>query len=233
MKKLVLVIVEGPSDEILFSVGLGHFFSDYVLRFIVYKGDLTANGSVKPTNVKISVVDLVKNYLKANYFRPSDLAFVLQIVDIDACFLGKKHIIEDLDNGKIRYTDEGIITSSVDNIFKRNQNKSANITKLIAYDYLNIEGHRIDYDIYYNCINLEHVFYNKHSLSSGSKKKYALDFAFKEADDISEFINIIKTTSPPSTSYKESWDYLRIETNCLKRLSNISYLLDKLKNKLF
>lgn len=230
-KKLVIVIVEGPTDEIVLSVGLDKYLKNNVVKFIVYKGDITSDGRVSPFNIRSKIVSLIKNYLKLNHFKTSDLDRVIHVVDIDGTFVDKSHVYYTNHYSRIAYNKDGIYTSSVGNIIKRNEHKKANISNLISYDYISINKHRIDYDIYYNCLNLEHVFVDKRNVSDGAKKDFALETALKIDSNQDMFYTKVKSAYPlVDLNYFQSWDYLKVELNSLQRSSNLLILLNKLQN---
>ena len=59
-KKVIMFIVEGPSDEAALGTIMKEIFSQNHIRFIVVRGDITTRDDVSPNNVVNKIYDMVK-----------------------------------------------------------------------------------------------------------------------------------------------------------------------------
>ena len=78
-KKVVLVIVEGPSDENAIGGILKEYFSSKEVQFAVVHGDITSDINIKKDNIVSKIGDLVEN-IRSKYQdkRMSKLFFINQ-----------------------------------------------------------------------------------------------------------------------------------------------------------
>lgn len=90
---------------------------------------------------------------------------------------------------------------------------------------------KYNYQLFYFSCHLELVFFNDLNPIEENKTKNASLFAKKAS---SEFIIIFEEHLPTLESteyqekYKESWDFIKLETNSLKRYTNFNLLLEYL-----
>jgi hypothetical protein len=68
-KKIVFVIVEGPSDDSALGVILSRLYDKNTVHVEITHGDITSESTAKPENIASKVGNIVKAYAKANHFK--------------------------------------------------------------------------------------------------------------------------------------------------------------------
>ena len=82
-KKVIAVIVEGPSDENAIGGILKEYFSSEEVQFAVVHGDITSNDNTTSDNVINRINDLI-NGIKSKYgYNWDDFISVIHIADTD------------------------------------------------------------------------------------------------------------------------------------------------------
>ena len=137
-KKVIVVIVEGPSDENAIGGILKEYFSTDEVQFAVVHGDITSNEFTTVDNVIRKIDELIK---------------VIHIADTDGVFT--KGCVMEAEVAEIRYYEDHMEGAAVEAIEHRNKHKSEILFKL----YSTSKVHNIRYRIYFNSCNLEHVLY--------------------------------------------------------------------------
>lgn len=96
-RKIILFVVEGPSDQAALEVVLENLFNSRQIKIFVYHGDLTTDLSV--TVPQDAVKAARKTFLiqhETDGFKEKDIAKVVLLSDTDGCFIAEKHIEKDL-----------------------------------------------------------------------------------------------------------------------------------------
>jgi len=217
-KKVVFVIVEGPSDEVALGVLLNRIYdSDTVFVQIMHK-DITAEYGNSSANIISVVGNEVRAYAKSNHYNKSDFREIIHIIDMDGAYIPDSNIIEDKETVKPRYSLTDIRTYNIENIVRRNNAKSANINKLCSC----YEIWGVPYRAYYMSCNLDHVLYNKLNSSDEEKENDSYKFARKYKDKIPEFLDFISNSDfSVVTGYKESWSFIKQGLHSLERYTNL------------
>ncbi len=176
-------------------------------------------------NVVSKVGNLVKQYAAYNSYKAKDFQEVIHIVDTDGTYISNEKVIEKSSITDIEYTEENILCSNKSSIEIRNANKSAVIDRLISNNHV---WNSIPYKVFYMSCNLDHVLYNQLNCSDEEKEENAYEFAKRYKDDIAGFVNFM-ILSPFSIidGYRESWEYIKKETNSLKRNTNFGICIRK------
>ena len=216
-KKVVVVIVEGPSDENAIGGILKDYFSSEEVQFAVVHGDITSNDSTSIDNV-VSKIDSLINGIRSKYgYLWTDFVRIIHIADTDGAFT--KECIQEVDVEGIQYYEDHMETSNVEATEKRNAHKSEIMFKL----YSTGKVHEIGYRLYFNSCNLEHVLYNElKNFSDQEKEALSDDFADKYEGKVQEFIDFISNEAiAVSGTYKETWKYIEKDKNSLHRHSNM------------
>ena len=184
-KKIMLFIVEGPTDETSLSTVLSRIFSSDTVRFHVVHGDVLTRDFVTPDKVVAAVNEQIKIFRK-DVYKPADFCKVVHLTDTDGAFIPERAVIEDNVNGRDYpfYTDTQILTPDPDKIRDRNARKSKNLARLSTIG--KIGG--IPYSFYYFSSNLDHVLHGSKNLSEAQKIKYSRAFDMEYADDPNAFI---------------------------------------------
>lgn len=108
-KKIVFVIVEGPSDQDALGVFLNDFFDKSKVFVHVMHGDITAQNGTIPSNILKRIVDEVKHYITNNSFKKTDIQQIIHIVDTDGAYISQEKVIEDDTVDRVQYFENKII----------------------------------------------------------------------------------------------------------------------------
>ncbi len=217
-KKIMLFIVEGPTDETSLSTVLSRIFSSDTVKFQVVHGDVLTRDYVEPDKIIAAVNEQIKLF-RGNIYKPGDFCKVVHLADTDGAFIPEDSIIEEATEGRQYpfYTDTQILTPEPANIIDRNTRKSKNIAKLSSTG--RIGG--IPYSFYYFSCNLDHVLHGRNNLSEAEKIKCSRDFDLQYADAPNAFIRFMKEESfAVQGTYQETWAFIKQGTRSLERHSN-------------
>ena len=189
-KKVVMVIVEGPSDE-------------------------NAIGGI--LNVLIKIGDKVEEIRNKYGYRPDDFVSIIHITDTDGTFT--KDCIRQSNVKNIQYYEDNIETDDVSKVEKRNKHKSEILSKL----YSTGKVKDINYRIYFNSCNLEHVLYDElKDFTDEEKQTLSDDFAEEYEGEVEAFIEFISNLDfAVIDTYKNTWRFIEKDMNSLHRHSNM------------
>ena len=222
-KKILFVIVEGPSDQQALSALISRIFSDASVYVHIVHGDITSQLGVTPANVLKRLGDVINHYLRSNHFHKSDLLRIVHITDTDGAFIPDEAVVCDSRAAHALYSEDCIRTRDEDSIRKRNARKSANLRKL--YGISELAG--APYSIFYMSCNLDHVLYDKQNSSDREKEDDSYRFAIRYRNDLPSFISFMEDSPFAVTvSYPDSWDYIEQDLNSLQRHSNLCLLFE-------
>ena len=93
-KKVILFIVEGPTDETSLSTVLNRIFSSSTVKFQVVHGDILTRDFTSTSKIITAVWDLVKGFM-GNIYHKNDICRIVHLTDTDGVFVPDKAIIED------------------------------------------------------------------------------------------------------------------------------------------
>lgn len=225
-RKVVFVIVEGPSDDTALGITLNQVFDKNLVYVHIMHGDITTRNGVTSQNVVLKIGNEIKAYAKANHYKKADFKCIIHIVDTDATYLSEEKIIEDAENEKLSYQDEGIYTNNKDKVIARNKQKADNLFRLRSCG--NIWG--VPYRVYYMSCNLDHVLYNKRNSTDEEKEQDAYDFAKKYKKDVEAFLEFMCNSSfSVKGDFKESWEFIEKDLHSIERYTNLSICLEEEK----
>lgn len=215
-RKIVFVIVEGPSDESALGVLMSRFYDKSVVHVEIMHCDITTEYGVHAKNIVAKIGNIIKKYA-GQIYKPSDFFRIIHITDTDGVFASDSAIIEDDTVKKTIYDMTSIRTQKKSAIVDRNRRKRENLNQLSATTKI----WKIPYQIYYMSCNLDHVLYDKLNSSNKEKEDDARAFAKKYKDNIPEFIRFIRESAFCMVqSYDESWRYIREALHSLERHTN-------------
>lgn len=226
-RKAKIVIVEGPSDNTALSVYLSRYFDEKNIEFIELHSNILAEKYKKPNNIITDLNNIIEEYLENNrYIRLTYIDEIIQIVDTDGMFIEDSKVIEDKSAISNQYTLDNVYTDNVDRIKDLNKTKVSNIENLLSKNDITIRKYKIPYSVYYMSRNLEHVLHNRmDNVLDDDKKKLAFQFANKYKN-VLDFVKFIKNSSfSVNDEYKNSWSFIKENTNSLKRFSNLCLIL--------
>ena len=219
-RKVVFVIVEGPSDETALEHSFEAFFNPDEVMIKVVHGDMTTKIGATSSNIIASVYNLMKDCAKKYGLKPSDFLRVIHIVDTDGAYIPDALVIEDESHkGPPLYDEKNIVASPKSKISERNAQKRANLDKLASTPTVWV---KIPYSIYYMSCNLDHVLYGVQNSTDADKRQNAFQFATKYKDDLAGFMKFISNPSiAVAGNHKETWEYIRQGLNSLHRHTNL------------
>ncbi|MPW25661.1 hypothetical protein GC105_07645 [Alkalibaculum sp. M08DMB] len=215
-RKIVLFLVEGISDQTSLALIISKIVKTEIVRFHTINGDITSYKYTTAENSVNKINAQVKKFLNNNFLKKSDILKIVHLIDTDGAFISDEYMLEEDIKGFI-YTTEYIKAKNIETIQSRNNKKSSIVNRLsTCTDIL-----CIPYVMYYFSCNLEHVLHNEINTNSNNKTELAESFSdiyYKKEETFIEFINNIQFAVPGD--YKETWDFIKINNNSLKRYSN-------------
>lgn len=217
-KKIMLFIVEGPTDETSLSTVLSRIFSSDTVHFQVVHGDVLTRDFVAPDKIVAAVNEQVKLF-RGSVYKPGDFCKIVHLADTDGAFIPESAVVKETLEGKQYpfYTNTQILTPEPENILDRNARKSQNIARLSSIG--KIGG--IPYSFYYFSCNLDHVLHGRNNLSETEKIMCSRAFDLRYADAPDAFIRFMKDESfAVRGTYQETWAFIKEGTRSLERHSN-------------
>ncbi len=215
-KKIIFVIVEGPSDEEALGVLLNRIYDSKAVYVHVMHCDITTELDVNPSNVVAKIGSLVKGYA-GRTFKPGDFSQIIHITDTDGAFIPDDAIVEDATAAKPFYSVKEIRTQRKNGIENRNRRKRENLNRLSSTSKV----WNISYRIYYMSCNLDHALYGKLNSTDDEKENDAFAFTKRYRNDIPGFINYISESEfSVVDNYPQSWQYIREGLHSLERHTN-------------
>lgn len=218
-KKIVFVIVEGPSDDEALGVILTRLYDKNAVHVEITHGDITSDLSVSAGNIASKIGNMVRGYAKANHYKISDFQEVIHLIDMDGAYIPEDAVVCDPEAEKPYYTTTEIRTAKPQQICERNKRKSSNIDRICMMNHVWGE---LSYRTYYMSANLDHVLYNKLNSTDEDKENDAYAFARKYKDDLKGFLSFISESEfSVGGDYRDSWTYIKEGTHSLERHSNL------------
>lgn len=222
-KKIVLVIVEGPSDEVALGMALSQVYDKDFIYVHIMHGDITTRRGVSSKNIVAKLGNEVTAYAKSQHYKASDFKQIIHIVDTDGAYIPDDNIMEKENYLDIQYENDGIYTNNKASVMTRNQQKRDNLYRLRSCGII----WTIPYSLYYMSCNLDHVLYDKQNSTDKDKENDAYVFAKKykgKAEAFKEFI--CKSPFSVTGDYKGSWDYIEKDLNSVNRYTNLCICIE-------
>lgn len=222
-KKVVAVIVEGPSEEAALGSILKEYFSNEEVQFVVVHGDITIKDYISVDNIISKINNLVAAVKRRYGYEMEDFLQIIHIADTDGVFTKDKVVFAEVDS--VQYYIDRIETRNVEYIENRNRRKAEILFKLYTSGKIN----GIKYKIYFNSCNLEHVLYNQlKDFADEEKEDMSDDFAEMYEGKVDEFIDFISNKSiAVEGNYRQTWKFIEKGTNSLNRFSNMHLIFEK------
>lgn len=214
-KKIVFVIVEGPSDDDALGVVFSKFYSKDEVHVEVMHCDITTDFGRTPIVSKIG--NVVKSYA-GHAFKQSDFRQIIHIVDMDGAYIPDENIVEDPDATKPYYSTADIRTCNKVGIENRNRQKRDNLNRLTSISQV----WKIPYSVFYMSSNLDHALYGKLNSTDDEKEHDAFYFSMKYKNNLPSFIQFISESEfSVCNDYKESWRFIKEAVHSLERHTNL------------
>ncbi|MCD8371137.1 MAG: hypothetical protein LUC94_12615 [Clostridiales bacterium] len=221
-KRVVAVILEGPSDEAALGSVLKEHYSSNEVQFVVVHGDITSDNYTTMDNI-ISRINALIDGIKFKYgYKQKDFQQIIHIVDTDGVFTKDKVVEADVED--VKYYEDRIETKNVAAIIRRNRKKAELLFKLSKTGKIN----GVKYRIYFNSCNLEHVLYQKLAdFTDQEKADMADDFAELYDGRLEDFISFISDARlAVRGTYSETWKYIQKDCHSLERNSNMHLIFN-------
>ena len=217
-KKVVVFIVEGPSDEAALGTIMKGYFSSNEVQFVVVHGDITLKDYVSNDRILKKINEQIEHVKSKYRYGQDDFIKIIHIADTDGVYVQEADI-KKTNAEEIEYYEDRIDTMNVNEIIKRNKQKGDILYKLRKTGKIN----GIPYRIYFNSCNLEHVLYGElKDYSDEEKQILSDDFADRYDGKVNDFVEFISasTIAVPGT-YQKTWDYIEKDKNSLNRHTNM------------
>lgn len=222
-KKIILFIVEGINDKTSLALCMNEILDKTSVHFEMTEGDITTKRGINCKNITAGLGNLVKDF-SGRVFRAKDFYEVVHLIDTDGAFVPDECVLSG-DNKKVLYTEENIITTDVENIIRRNKQKTEVLNKMLSIH--KVWG-SIPYSMFYFSCNMDHVLHGDANLSNKDKNELASDFEEKFYGKTQKFIQYMKGEKfSIGKDYNDSWEFIMDYKNSLKRYSNFCIYLDK------
>lgn len=232
-KKVILVIVEGQTEELILFDFLQERFAHAEVRIDIQCGDIVGNWNRKFGTAKVAIEDVVANYLELYRLMPSDLLAIIQFTDTDGCFIDNKYIRVDRELArKMRYSPKAIYVSNQDKklqMIQRNMDKAQSMVKLACSKTMKAMSLSIPYCLGYFSINLDHVLWDEQNTTGRSKLDKAEHFLEQLAEPLDQFMMqfiLVDPQLPLEEKLEKSWIEIRKELNSLQRSTNMPFVLE-------
>ena len=224
-RKVVLFIVEGPSEELALGLILSRLFeASNEVRFEVMHGDpLTKwrfskvpQGAAPAEKIDERIRNSVLDYLAASSPKLgwSNLDRVIQLTDTDGSYV---------DDSMVEAPDAETLQRKLDTFHM----KQASTQRLLRRSMLTYKRKSVPYSLYYFSSNLEHALHGiENELSDEDKTRLAREFQLKYRNDIAGFLDLMQEICP-SEDYRESWDFIQTDVNSRNRWSNLGLALPR------
>lgn len=217
-KRIIFVIVEGPSDEDALGVILSKIYDKSKVYLHVIRGDITTQSNVDSGNIVAHIGDIIRKYAKDNHFKKTDFWKVIHIVDMDGAYISDDYILEDGTVKKVQYSETSIKVISKSAIMQRNRKKRENLDKLCITKRI----WDVPYQVFYMSCNLDHVLYDKLNSSDEEKEYDSYHFAKRYRNDITAFWAFVSSSDfSVMIEYQDSWKYIKDKLHSLERHSNL------------
>lgn len=246
-RRVVLFIVEGPSDSISLQGPLEELYASVDPEVIVefayqedfssnsrgnaYGGDVTSKFGVTPEKIEYVLNKIVISpFLRNSGYLKSDISEVIQITDLDGAYIPNYLIIQpDHDTDKTLYYDDHIEARDIEGIIERNALKSSNLDYLVSLSSLKVSSKPVPYSIYYFSCNLDH-YLHKDANPRISKRDMAMNFSRNCGKDEMFFRKVIcdDSCSMHGMSYEDSWEFARKELHSIERHTNLNILVERI-----
>lgn len=218
-KKIVFVIVEGPSDEEALGLFLNRIYDKNSVHVHIVHGDLTTMTG----NIKNRIAEEIRAYANSTHLKKSHFQEVIHIVDMDGAYIPDDAVVEDAGAIDPVYSTVEIRTHDPKGIRSRNKLKRFNLDTISC---LHSVWGGVPYQVYFMSCNLDHVLYNKFNCTDTEKENNAFAFASKYKNDVPGFISFIENSdfAVPGT-YLETWEFIKQDKHSLERYTNLGICL--------
>ena len=180
-KKIIFVIVEGPSDYEALGGVLDKLFSDSTVYVHIVHGDITTKEDTNSSNILKKITELVRAYALSRHLKRLHFKKVIHILDMDGAYIDDSCVKCNKDLSSTIYKDNCIETTNVQGIISRNHQKRECLNVISSKEFI---WKDLPYQAYFMSCNLDHVLYNQINISDEEKERLAFKFAKKNINTI-------------------------------------------------
>lgn len=224
-RKVLLFIVEGLSDKVSFEGQFVKFFSSFDVQVAVMRCDVTTE--VYSSEIKPYLNSRIEEFCSIEKVKKTDIKGIVHLVDTDGAFVSEDCVKQNTSD-ETEYTDKEILAKNRETLIEQNKKKSLVLKKLCSMRTL--AG--INYTVYFLSRTLEHVLHNRiENLTDQDKTELSEAFDDSYADNLEGFLAFIADeVFAVKGDYKQTWDFIKQDTNSLKRYSNLHLLFEVKKD---
>ena len=180
-KKIVYIIVEGPSDELVLGSLFEELYKNQSVFVEVMHCDILTDylnnnkimHSQRNANIKNELTNVIKAYAEKNHFKKEHFLKVIHICDTDGCFAFDDCIVEDDSIKDVNYSTTGIKCRNKESLMRYRELKRKNINILINTDQI---WASVPYKLFFMSSSIDHVLYDKLNSSNEEKNDNARRF---------------------------------------------------------
>lgn len=230
-RKVILFIVEGPTDEMALGLIFTKILREKNVFFDVMHGDITIdelfNESLKDKNILDHLSEEVCDYVSKQPYNVDDIHKIVWLTDTDGAYISENKVLAGAGDTPIYFHDH-VEVPDAEFIKKRNKCKARNTKKLQSRGYITCKGKKIPLEAYYLSRNMEHALHGiEDELSDEEKADHARLFQRTYRNDIEGFLKLIHDGKlMPSGSYSQTWNFIYTGTNSLGRYTNLGLLFE-------
>ena len=118
-KKVILILVEGESDEISFEGVLKDFFSSYDVRVHVMRCDITIKDCPRPSEILKKIKERIDGFLSVSKLLKSDIQRIVHLVDTDGVLVSDVCVVSAAQD-KVSYSEDTIFAPNASGIKRSN-----------------------------------------------------------------------------------------------------------------
>lgn len=223
-KKIVFVIVEGPSDDEALGLLLDRIYDKSKVYIHITHGDITSEKGSNSSNILRKIGSIVDGYAKSTHLQKVHFQEIVHIVDMDGAYIPNSSIVYNPEATKPIYNLVSIQSDMPEGIIERNERKRGCLDRMSIAS--SVWG--VPYQVYYMSCNLDHVLYDLQNATDEEKEEQALIFSRKYKDDIEGFIDYISNSDfSVDGGYIKSWKYITESVHSLERHTNLGICLQR------
>lgn len=119
-KKIILVLVEGQTDQDTLAVVFTRLVENQDVEFEVIRTDLTAKEEMTAKYIEVAIEKEIEKYFRRNpYLEQGDILKVVQLIDTDGAFVPAS-MVRQSKNRLTEYHEDFIAAKDKDRLIRRN-----------------------------------------------------------------------------------------------------------------
>ncbi len=143
-KKIILLLVEGLTDEEALALVFSKLAKEHDIEFDVLHTDITADENMTVKYIGERIKREIADYLRKNPFiKRKDILKVVQIIDTDGAFVPTS-LVRQSTSGKTEYFETYISAKNMNRLIRRNISKPDDKKESLAYEIAEKYGEHPD-----------------------------------------------------------------------------------------